>query len=138
MIHAGGCHCGALRYALETALPLDQLPLRACQCAFCRAHGALSTSDPQGTVRFEMKADPIRYRFGLRTADFLVCSRCGNYVAATIEDAGQSWAILNANTLDEVASLKQAPTPMNYDGEDEAARMARRKARWTPVEKGVR
>jgi hypothetical protein len=136
LIHRGGCHCGALRYELETALPLEQLPLRACQCAFCRAHGALSTSDPAGIVRLEIAAPPIRYRFGLKTADFLVCSRCGNYVGATIEDGGRAWAILNANTLDDVAALTQAPTPMDYDGEDEAARMARRKARWTPVKKG--
>ena len=135
MIHRGGCHCGALRYELHTQLALAQLPLRACQCAFCRAQGALSTSDPSGTVRFEIDAEPIRYRFGLKTADFLVCGQCGVYVGATIEDGGRAWAILNANTLDEVAALTQPPTPMDYDGEDEAARMARRKARWTPVKK---
>lgn len=133
MIHRGGCHCGALRYALETGLPLTGLPLRACQCSFCRAHGALSTSDPAGSVRFELQAAPLRYRFGLRTADFLVCARCGVYVGATIEDAGRAWAILNANTLDGVAALTQPPAPMNYDGEDAGARMARRKARWTPA-----
>lgn len=133
MIHRGGCHCGALRYALETALPLARLPLRACQCRFCRAHGAVSTSDPAGAVRFEMTAAPVRYRFGLKTADFLICGRCGIYVGATIADADHAWAILNANTLDEVAALTQAPTPMNYDGEDEQSRMARRKARWTPI-----
>ena len=135
MIHAGGCHCGALRYALATALPPGQLPLRACQCAFCRKHGALSTSDPAGSVRFELKAEPIRYRFGLKTADFLVCARCGVYVGATFEDGGKAWAVLNANTLDDAAALTQPPAAMSYDGEDEASRMARRKARWTPVEK---
>ena len=133
MIHRGGCHCGALRYALETQRPLAELPLRACQCSFCRAHGALSTSDPAGAVRFERQADPLRYRFGLRTADFLLCGRCGAYVGATIEDGGRAWAILNANTLDDAAALTQPATPMDYDGEDADARAARRQARWTPV-----
>ena len=136
MIHRGGCHCGALRYALETSLPLAQLPLRACLCSFCRHHGALSTSDPQGTLRFELREASrlTRYRFGLKTADFLVCGGCGVYVGATFEDGGKAWAIINANTLDEVAQLTQASTDMNYDGEDAGRRMARRKARWTPVE----
>lgn len=133
MIHRGGCHCGALRYALETALPLAALPLRACQCSFCRAHGARSTSDPSGTVRYEIQVEPLRYRFGLKTADFLICSRCGSYLGATFEDAGRTWTVLNANTLDGVAALTQPPTPVDYSGEDETARRARRRARWTPV-----
>ena len=135
MIHAGGCHCGNLRYALDTKLAPGELPLRACQCSFCRHHGARSTSDPQGTVSFEVRdpAQLTRYRFGLKTADFLVCARCGIYVGATIEDGGRRWAILNANTLDDVASLKQEITKHDYDGEDAAQRLARRKARWTPV-----
>ena len=133
MIHRGGCHCGDLRYALETSLAVAALPLRACQCSFCRRHGALSTSDPAGRVRFEWRAEPVRYRFGLKTADFLLCARCGNYVGATIVEGARSWAILNANTLDDVAQLTQAATPMNYDGEDVAQRAARRQARWTPV-----
>lgn len=136
MIHAGGCHCGNLHFALRTRFALAQLPLRACQCSFCRRHGALSTSDPQGTVRFEVRepAQLVRYRFGLKTADFLICARCGTYVGAMIGDAGRRSAIVNANALDEVAQLTQPATPMSYDGETEAQRTARRRERWTPVE----
>ena len=136
MIHAGGCHCGHLRYALETALALEQLPLRACQCSFCRHHGARSTSDPAGRVRFEVQdgAQLTRYRFGLRTADFLICARCGIYVGALMQADGGQWAIVNANTLDEAARLTQQPQPMDYDGEDERARQSRRRARWSPAQ----
>jgi hypothetical protein len=136
MIHAGGCHCGNLRFALETNLSLAQLPLRACQCSFCRHHGARSTSDPDGRVRFEVQdvAQLTRYRFGLRTADFLICARCGIYVGATLQTDGAQWAIVNANTLDEAAQLTQPPQPMDYDGEDEASRQARRRARWSPAQ----
>jgi hypothetical protein len=132
VIHRGGCHCGALRYALETELPVAQLPLRACQCSFCRHHGARSTSDPQGWLEFEVR-DPgqvTRYQFGLKTADFLICARCGVYVGATI----RYHAVINANTLDDVAQLTQPETPMDYDGEDAPARAARREARWTPID----
>lgn len=136
MSYAGGCHCGNLRFTLETQLALAQLPLRACQCSFCRHHGARSTSDPAGRIRFEAgdAAQLTRYRFGLRTADFLVCARCGIYVGALMREDGGQWAIINANTLDDVAQLVQQPQPMDYDGEDEAARLARRRARWSPAQ----
>ena len=136
MIHAGGCHCGNLRYALDSLLSLDALPLRACQCSFCRLHGARSTSDPKGRLHFEVR-DPAklrRYRFGLKTADFLICTTCGIYVGAVMTDGGAHWAILNANTLDEAAALTQAAAPMDYEGEDVAARLARRKQRWSPAD----
>jgi hypothetical protein len=136
VIHAGGCHCGNLRYVLETALALAALPLRACQCSFCRLHGARSTSDPAGRIRFEARDVSLvtRYRFGLRTADFLVCARCGTYVGATMRDGGAQFAIVNANTLDEVAGLTQDAQPMDYEAEDAARRGARRRQRWSPAQ----
>jgi len=132
----GGCHCGNLRYTLETQLALTALPLRACQCAFCRLHGARSTSDPAGRVRFEARdsGKVRRYRFGLRTADFLICAACGIYVGAVMREGEAHWAIVNANTLDEAARLTQEPVPMDYDGESEAERLARRRQRWSPAE----
>ena len=135
-MHRGGCHCGNLRFALESALALDALPLRACQCSFCRLHGARSTSDPAGRIRFEVRDAALltRYRFGLRSADFLVCAGCGVYVGAAMQDGGARFAIVNANTFDEVARLTQAAQPMDYDGEDTARRQARRRARWSPAE----
>jgi len=136
VIHAGGCHCGNLRYVLTTALTLTQLPLRACQCSFCRLHGARSTSDPAGRIRFEVRhANQLtHYRFGLRTADFLICSACGIYVGALMREGDAQWAIINANTLDEVAQLTQGLAPMDYEGESEAQRLARRLQRWSPAE----
>ena len=133
--HCGGCHSRNLRYTLETAMALDALPLRACQCSFCLRHGALSTSDPLGQVSFQFRDSQrlIRYRFAQRTADFLICGVCGIYVGAQLTDGQSSWAIINANTLDEASKLKQAVTPMDYDAENESQRIARRKSRWTPV-----
>jgi hypothetical protein len=135
-VHAGGCHCGNLRYTFETKLALAALPLRGCQCSFCRHHGARSTSDPDGRIRFEVR-DPqqlTRYRFGLKTADFLICGKCGIYVGASMHEGARAWAIINANTLDEVAQLTQEPAPMDYDGEDTARRLARRRQRWSPLD----
>ena len=79
----GGCHCGAITAVFETALAVETIDVRADQCGFCRRHGAKTVSDPAGrlTLRFA-EAAVRRYRFGARSADFLVCSDCGAYVAS--------------------------------------------------------
>jgi hypothetical protein len=134
--HRGSCHCGNLRWTLASTLAPAELPARACQCSFCTHHGALSTSDPAGQLRFEVD-DPallLRYRFATRSADFLICRRCGVYVGALMQDGGAWFAIANLNTLAGREALAPRPQPMVYDGEDEAARRGRRSARWTPAE----
>lgn len=47
-VYEGQCHCGNLQLRFESAIAPENLPLRACQCSFCRAHGALTVSDPAG------------------------------------------------------------------------------------------
>lgn len=132
---AGSCHCGALEFTFETACAPRQWSVRACQCAFCRAHASLSGSDPQGRLEFfEREAGMlVRYRFGQRTADFLICRRCGVYVGATIETPEGRFGIINVRALREVPLDLPAPQPMDYSGEDVATRTARRTARWTPL-----
>jgi hypothetical protein len=131
----GGCHCGNLAYVFEASASLEALGLRADQCSFCRAHGARNTSDPNGTMRIAVR-DPkrlSRYRFGLKTADFLVCSECGVYIGALMEEGGQRWMTVNVNTFRPPPPDDFPIVPADYDGEDVSARIARRKQRWTPV-----
>jgi hypothetical protein len=130
-ILTGSCHCGAITVELETALAPDALPLRECQCTFCRRHGAINTSDPDGRTR--IVAEPgamLRYRFGLRTADFLVCRRCGVYVGCVLEDA---FASLNTRVLDDCALLTQPSSANDWSQEDSDGRIERRRRRWTPA-----
>ena len=131
----GGCHCGNLWYAFETISPLEELGLRACMCSFCRAHGARNASDPRGTMQIDIRSPDrlVRYRFGLRTADFLLCSHCGAYIGALLPEGELGWFTVNANTFREPPPLDFALQPMVFDGEDTAARVDRRKLKWTPV-----
>jgi len=133
--HRGACHCGALRFVLRSALAVAALPARACACGFCRRHAAISTSDPAGELRFvaDDPAQVIRYRFGTGSAEFLVCGRCGVYVGALMVDGDRWYAIANLNALEARAALDPQPTRFDYAGEDDAARRARRRARWTPA-----
>lgn len=129
----GKCHCGAHEVEFDSRLEPEAFEVRACQCSFCRTHGALSISDPGGSLTYRVSAAQLsRYRFGLRLADFLVCSRCGAYLGAYMEEGGRAYGVLNLNVLD-AHSRFGSPRPMNYDGESEAQRLARRRERWTPA-----
>ena len=135
MQHSGGCHCGALRIEFESAIAPEAMEVRACQCSFCRKHASLAVSDPEGSVRLILQDPTVvqRYRFGLATADYLLCGRCGVYVSAVIEEAGRHYAIVITNTLEGAERFSQTPMAVTYDAEDEAARRARRRAKWTPT-----
>jgi hypothetical protein len=133
--YAGACHCGALTCRYDTALPTEAWPVRACQCSFCRLHAALTSSDSAGTLSFHASdlSDLQRYRFGARTAEFLICRRCGAYLGATIRASASGYGLVNLRTLRPMPGDLCTPAPMNYDGESAAQRRARRESRWTPL-----
>lgn len=131
---AGHCHCRSVRVILEPSRPLGELPLRACQCSFCRTRGALTTADPGGHLFVEAAPGSInRYRFGLRITDFLLCAECGTYVAAAMDIEGEPMAVLNVRGVDLPGFEGREPEPMTYDDESPQARAARRRDRWMPL-----
>jgi hypothetical protein len=129
------CHCGALTARYRTANRPAEWPIRACQCSFCRAHGALSTSDPEGTLQFSCERPELlqRYRFGTGSTDFLICRACGVYVGAHTTREGNRIGVLNILAVVPIPSDLPQPTPMNYSGETAETRYQRRQGRWTPL-----
>jgi hypothetical protein len=139
MTYSGRCHCGALGFRYETAAPPAAWSVRACQCTFCRAHAARTTSDPHGSLAF-LIADQlklVRYRFGLRTAEFLLCACCGVYIGAAIATPRGRYGIVNVNALRPALAELPQPRAVVYENEDELQRMARREARWTPLKGSI-
>jgi hypothetical protein len=136
---SGGCHCGALGFSYQTALAVAEWSVRACQCRFCRAHGALTTSDSAGHLAFNVKQVEWlqRYRFGLKTADFLLCGRCGVYLGAQIETTRGTFGIINALTIAPVLAELPAAAPADYGSESSSDRINRRERRWTPLATAV-
>jgi hypothetical protein len=135
MKYDGRCHCGNLEVTFETEKAPAAFPLRECACSFCRRHGATAATDPAGTleIRARVGAEVSRYRFGLRSADFLVCRTCGVYVAAVCQLDGATYATLNCNVLDARAAFTQAPGRVDFDRETLEERLARRRRVWTPA-----
>jgi hypothetical protein len=133
MILRGACHCGQVEVAFETAMSVADLPLRACGCSFCRRHGTKAVADPNGRLTISAPPNGLnRYRFGLRTADYLICRTCGAYVAAVISGNGEERATLNvtATAISELAD--RHAEPVDYDRENVEGRRARRLPSWTP------
>jgi hypothetical protein len=135
MIFNGSCHCGTIEVRFATRKALPDLPLHACQCAFCRKHATRTTSDPDGSLTLVVHAPQLlsKYEFGLVTAQYLVCGRCGIYVAAVSAGAGGERGLVNVNCLDERAAFLGTPKPVSYDEEGRDARLARRAKNWTPT-----
>lgn len=129
----GRCHCGNLGFALETALTWATIRPRECDCSFCRAHATRCVSDPEGRASIFV-ADParlVRYTFGLRTAEFLLCSNCGVYIGAWAGEEEGGFATLN---LRATADRDRPGAATSYGRETAESRRARRRERWTPAE----
>lgn len=103
LIH-GGCHRGNVALALHWRPEPSSIPARACACAFCRKHGCAWTACPEGRLRVSItdRSAVSGYAFETKTAEFLVCARCGVVPPATV----------------------------SFDGEDIEGRVARRRRNW--------
>jgi len=130
MIYVGSCHCGAIKAEYETDKPVR---LRQDGCGFCSSRGVKSASDPNGQLTLVSQLRLVRYRFGYKTADFLICRSCGTYVAAQMEGPAGPVGVLNVVGL-AIAELKDEPAMFaSLEGESVDERNERRLGRWTPM-----
>ena len=73
--HKGGCHCGAVRFAV--ALP-EAIEAEECNCSICAKSGNIHVIVPAS--RFELlQGEEVltRYTFNTGAARHLFCSVCG-------------------------------------------------------------
>jgi hypothetical protein len=135
MEHPGGCHCGNIHVRLRLSKPPENNPLRACTCSFCRSHRPRIVTNREGL--FEVWADDWslveNYRFGTRTCEFLICRRCGVFIAAVTETAEGTRAVVNANCLVDRERFTSDPLVHNFNGETSETRSARHAANWMPA-----
>jgi hypothetical protein len=134
MLIKGGCHCGNISFTLDWRPEPAEIPARACTCSFCTKHGGVWTSCPSGSLRVAVK-DRSRlstYAFGTRTAEFHVCANCGIVPVVTSRLDGREYAVVSVNAFDGVEASLLRRSPVSFDDEDQATRLARRKRNWIP------
>ena len=135
MDHSGGCHCGNIHVLLRLSKPPKDNPVRTCTCSFCRSHNPRMISDPAGLL--EVSADDWSlvelYRFGMRTADFVICRRCGVFIAAISNLSTEPCAAVNVNCLKDRALFTAPATIHEFQSETLEARASRRTDNWMPA-----
>ena len=136
--YKGSCHCGNIEIEIKTQRPVEETPTRQCGCSFCRSKNALYATNPDDRVTFKaLRTDILqRYRFGHKTADFLICRECGSFMGAFMESDDESdlwgYAVPNLINLENWSQFpKPQAGPMNYENEDATERLERRKQRWS-------
>ena len=128
----GSCHCGRLRIEFSTDKATADFTPRACDCSFCRKHGAAYVSDPEARLLVSIRQDALRrYRQGSDNAEFLVCGECGVMVAVTFDHAGRLYGAVNTGCLDTTAGFKTAAaaSPQLLSAEQKISRWL---ALWIP------
>ncbi|MBI2308162.1 MAG: aldehyde-activating protein [Rhodocyclales bacterium] len=106
----GKCHCGNIRIDIELSKAPAEYAPRACDCEFCRKHGASYISDPHGSLRIEvMDSQRLgRYRQGSETAECLICTGCGVLVGVTYRDGERLYATINSRAIDNDIGFGEA------------------------------
>jgi len=123
----GGCHCGNISIALELSRAPSAYNPRACDCDFCRKHGAAYISDPHGSIRIHINSAGKSqiYRQGSGTAEFLLCAACGVVVSVLYRDTNRVYAAANANTVATAAERfgsEQSASPQMLAASDKVKR----------------
>jgi hypothetical protein len=123
---SGGCHCGSILVQLRLLqAPMTYSP-RACDCDFCRKHGAAYVSDPEGSLDIRIKAegDGRTYRQGSGLAELLFCGNCGVLIGALYRDEGRVYATVNVKVVDGPTAFgaEQPVSPKNLAGTDKVKR----------------
>ena len=128
----GGCHCGVIRYVINWPRDESNIPVRQCGCTFCQKHGGSWTSNPRAELIAEISDNSklSRYRFGTATADFFVCSSCGNVPFVSSEIDGKTYSVVNVNTFENTDGLTFSVSATDFEGEDTDSRLERRKRNW--------
>jgi hypothetical protein len=114
-IHRGGCHCGAVRFEVDTELT----ELTTCNCSICGKSGAIMVFVPRDKVRQTQGEDAqTDYQFGTKSIHHAFCRTCGvrSFGIGQGEDDSE-WAMVNVRCLDEI-DVHQLEIAKRFDGKN--------------------
>jgi hypothetical protein len=116
----GGCHCGAVRFAIEVNPTLELLD---CNCSICAKTGYQHLNVPHAHFTLISGGEHLTsYRFGTGAAEHLFCKTCGIKSFYQPRSHPDCWSV-NFRCLDPGHGLE--PAIRRFDGRNwEAARAA--------------
>ncbi|MDE2448005.1 MAG: aldehyde-activating protein [Gammaproteobacteria bacterium] len=123
---SGSCHCGNVRVDLELARePVTYHP-RACDCDFCRKHGAAYVSDPQGSLSIRVR-DAVSmsgYRQGSGAAECIFCRNCGVLIGVLYRSDGRIWGAINVKIVESLTTFgtEEVVSPKALSGNEKEKR----------------
>jgi hypothetical protein len=107
----GGCHCGKVRYRVET----DLARVVSCNCSRCAKLGALFTFvKPTQFALLSGEEALTDYQFNRKAIHHLFCSACGveSFARGTTRD-GEHLVAVNVRCLDGADLDALKPTPVD-------------------------
>ena len=108
----GGCHCGEVRYEVQTALE----GLISCNCSICQKRGSILAFVPKTEFQLLQGEDAqTDYQFNKKSIHHLFCKTCGvaSFATGAMPD-GTPMVAVNVRCLDDVEADKL--TPKVFDG----------------------
>lgn len=98
--YSGGCHCGAVRYEVETTLD----PVISCNCSICRKRGTLLAFAPLDKFQLTSGENNLsEYQFNRKVIHHMFCSGCGVApFARGVRPDGAQMVAINVRCLDGV------------------------------------
>lgn len=106
--YTGGCHCGAVRFEVET----DLKRVLACNCSYCEKKGLLlNFVDKEKFKLLSGKDMLVEYFFGKKTISHIFCRTCGTQPFA--EGVTFPQTAINIRCLDAIDLSILTITPFN-------------------------
>lgn len=109
--YTGGCHCGAVRYAVTA----DLAGAITCNCSNCQMRGLILTFVPAESFSLTKGEEALtEYRFNKKMIAHQLCTVCGIEAFANAQNAeGAPMYAINIRTLDGVDPLSLETTPVD-------------------------
>lgn len=109
---AGGCHCGAVRFEVETPGTIE---VEDCNCSMCARTGFLHIIVPKTRFRLLSGAEKITtYTFNTGVAQHLFCGVCG-VKAFYVPRSNPDGYSVNLRCLDDPRDFDEVRI-VNFDG----------------------
>ena len=109
--HAGGCHCGGVRFEVALA---EVVEAQSCNCSMCAKTGFIHIIVPESRFRLTKGAERlVEYTFNTRVAKHLFCAECGIKSFYRPRSNPDGWSV-NARCLDEAVKLDLS----TFDGQN--------------------